>query len=405
MKIVIMNTVPYGSTGRIARDIGEQASARGHEVYLVHGWTKKKRRAKAEREIIATGFVSKLTHLLLAKMSGLDGCFSTLATLRFIRRLRRIQPDILHLHIMHDYFLNLPLLFRFIEKQRIRVVWTFHDCWALTGGCPYYSISQCDAWKTGCKACKAGKKYDRLHLGAPRKMWQQKKQFAAYDRMWLTAPSQWMATQVAGSVWRDRGCIVIPNGVDVQVFRRVESDFRQSIHCEKKHIVLGVAFGWGIRKGLDVFNELAELLPEQYQIVLVGTNADIDQRLNQRIMSIHKTENQAELAKIYSAADVFVNPTREEAFGVVNLEAIACGTPVITFNTDGAPEGVNEDSGYVVADKTAEGLLPYIREVCEKRPFNPEKMRQWISRFDEKACYQAYIDLYERIIQMEGNAG
>ncbi|MGN1367975.1 MAG: glycosyltransferase [Aristaeellaceae bacterium] len=400
MKIVIMNTVPYGSTGRIARSISEMARARGHEVSLVFGWTKKKRRAADDREIIATGLASKLLHLLLSKLTGLDGCFSALATRRLIRRLERIQPDIIHLHIMHDSFLHLPLLFQYIEKRKIRVIWTFHDGWTLTGGCPYYSISRCDGWQTGCQAC-GNRQYDRLHLNAPGRMWQLKRRIAAYDRLWVTAPSQWLADQAAMSAWRDKACFVLRNGVDLQTFHRVESDFRQRTHCENKRIVLGVAFDWGCRKGLDVFNALAGLLPENYQIILVGTNAEIDRCLDARILSIHKTENQGELAQIYSAADVFVNPTREEAFGLVNIEAIACGTPVITFDTDGAPEGVNPDSGIVVKERTAQGLLPHIREVCERPSFVPEKMQQWVRRFDEKVCYQAYIDLYEKMMQRE----
>ena len=399
MKIVIMNTVPYGSTGRIARNIGELAKREGNEVYLINGWTKNKRKSECDNEIIATSFLSKLINLCFSKLFGLDGCFSIIDTKQLISKLERISPDIVHLHIMHDSFLNLPILFKYFQKNKIQIVWTFHDCWAFTGGCPYFTISGCNQWKNGCEQCILFKQYDRLHYNAPQKMWKMKKTMSEYENIWITTPSAWLAGIVSDSMWSEKKLTIIKNGLNLNVFRHITNDFKKQINCEDKYLVLGVAFDWGKRKGLDVFNELADLLPENYQIVLVGTTERIDPQINSKIITIHKTSNQEELVRIYSACDVFVNPTREEVFGMVNIEAIACGTPVITFNTDGAPEGVNIDSGIVVDDKTAHGLLPVIQDVCENAEFDAMKMRQWAQEFDEEKCYKEYLELYKRIMQ------
>lgn len=392
MKIVIMNTVPYGSTGRISYNIGKKAKDKGHEVIIVNGWTKHRR--EDEDVIVATGFFSKAFHLLMAKITGMDGCFSYISTLKLIRKLNKFQPDIVHMHIMHDYFLHLNLLFSYFKKKRIKIIWTFHDCWAFTGGCPYFSISKCEQWKSGCTACPlSGNK----SVDAYQKMWDIKSRFAKNDNIWITTPSVWLAEMVSKSFWHDKTCLVIRNGLDLNVFHYRKSLIRDRIGLVQKYMVLGVAYDWGIRKGLDVFNELADLLPEEYRIVLVGTSGAIDAKINPKILSIHKTESQNELVEFYSAADVFVNPTREEVFGMVNIEAIACGTPVVTFRTDGAPEGVNDDCGIVVENRTAQGLVPFILEVCEKKDFDRDKMQSWINQFDENKCYNDYLDLYNNV--------
>lgn len=398
MKIVIMNTVPYGSTGRIARNISKKVQDQGNEVYLVNGWTKNKWKSKASNEIIATSFISKLINLCLSRFSGLDGCFSVIATWRIISKLKQIDPDVVHLHIMHDYFLNISLLFEYFKKKNVRVIWTFHDCWAFTGGCPHFSISECKQWRSGCENCIAKKQYDRIRINAPKKMWRIKRNLSEYDNVWITTPSSWLAEKVSMSIWHEKECAVIKNGLNLDVFHHLESDFKERIHCEDKYLVLGVAFDWGQRKGLDVFNELADLLPFNYQIVLVGTNKMIDSQVNNKIITIHKTSNQEDLVKIYSACNVFVNPTREEVFGMVNIEAIACGTPVITFNTDGAPEGVNSECGVVVDEKNAKGLLPVIQDVCESRSFDYSRMMRWVKNFDEQECYNDYLELYRKIV-------
>ena len=188
---------------------------------------------------------------------------------------------------------------------------------------------------------------------------------------------------------------VIYNGIDLSVFKPTESDFRAKYGLENKKIVLGVAFDWGVRKGLDVFVELSKRLSDEYRIVLVGTNDQIDSALPSNIISIHRTQNQRELAEIYTAADVFANPTREEAFGLVNVEALACGTPGVTFRTGGSPECYDDTCGVVVEKNDIDAMEREIRRICETHPYDIESCIKFAQGFDMYDRYREYIDLYQ----------
>jgi len=190
----------------------------------------------------------------------------------------------------------------------------------------------------------------------------------------------------------------IYNGIDLQIFRETGSDFRARYGLENKRIVLGVAFDWSFEKGLDVFLELAKRLDETYQVVLVGTNAEVDRTLPEHILSIHRTKNQKELAQIYSAADVFINPTREEVLGLVNLEALACGTPVVTFATGGSPECVDDSCGVVIPQNDVDAMEREIIRICTQSPYRKENCRKRAMAFDKQACLEQYIHLYKSII-------
>lgn len=398
MKIVIMNTVPYGSTGRISKNIGSKAEEAGDEVYYVYGWTKKKRTASNNNEIVATSFFSKAVHAILARLFGLDGVFSYLSTRKLIGKLKRINPDIIHMHIMHDYFLNLKLLYRYIEETGIKVIWTFHDCWSFTGGCMYFSVSECCEWRNGCKNCNYLKYRFKPMINSPHLMWGLKSQgLKSMKNLTVTVPSLWLEHIVNKSFYKDQTIKTIHNGIDLQKFQPHTSNFRQLYNIENKYVVLGVAFDWGYRKGLDVFLDLARILPEKYQIVLVGTKKEHQRILSQNIIAIPQTSDQTELIEIYSAADVFVNPTREEVFGMVNIEALACGTPVIMFDTDGAPEGIDESCGVVIKTKTPEVMAEEIIRVCTEKPFSATSCIDRARRFAESDCYKEYIKLYHSV--------
>lgn len=398
MRIVIINTVPYGSTGKISKNIGIKAEEIGDEVYYVYGWTKKKRRSNCKYEIIATSLISKALHGILSNIWGLDGLFSSLSTIKLIKKLKKIQPDLLHLHILHDYFLNIKLLYKYIEESGIKVIWTFHDCWSMTGGCMYFSMSQCMGWKNGCKDCEHKKYLMKLFLNSPRLMWQIKRKGLSFIKdLTITVPSNWLKQIVNKSIYHNQTVKVIHNGIDLKVFKPCHSDFRIKHNLENNYIVLGVAFDWGIRKGLDVFIELASLLPTEYQIVLVGVTAKQKSIIPNNILTIPKTSDMNELIEIYSSSDVFVNPTREEVFGMVNIEALACGIPVIMFDTDGAPESINESCGIVVKEKNAKALSQEIMRVCREKPFKKEFCIEKAKEFDESKCYAKYVELYHNI--------
>jgi glycosyltransferase involved in cell wall biosynthesis len=217
--------------------------------------------------------------------------------------------------------------------------------------------------------------------------------------MTVVTPSQWLADLVRESFLKDYPVTVIQNGIDLSVFHPAESDFRKKHGIpEEKFILLGVAFDWGVRKGLDVFLKLAEELdPDKYQLVLVGTNDAVDKQLPPHIVSIHRTQNQQELAKIYSAADLFLNPTREDNFPTVNMESVACGTPVLTFRTGGSPEMLDETCGAVVPCDDTEAFIREIQRIREERPFTAAQCVRKAASYDQNRKYKEYTDLYERI--------
>ena len=213
--------------------------------------------------------------------------------------------------------------------------------------------------------------------------------------MTIVTPSKWLSDLVKQSFLKDYPVKVINNGIDLSIFKPTQSDFRDHYGLVGKKIVLGVAYGWNYRKGLDVFIELQNRLPKNYQIVLVGTNKNIDGILPTNIISIHRTQSQKELAEIYSTADVFVNPTREEVFGLVNVEAIACGTPVVTFKTGGSPECIDDTCGSVVPCNDIDAMEMEIRRICEERPYSKEACIAHSKNFDMNARFQEYVDLYK----------
>ena len=253
----------------------------------------------------------------------------------------------------------------------------------------------CDQWKRdGCKACPQKRHFSWFFDRSSYLFAQKKALFVDLDLTVIT-PSQWLADEVSQSFLKDCRIKVIYNGIDLLVFYPQESDFRQKHGLENRFIVLGVAFDWSIRKGLDVFVELSKRLDERFQIVLVGTNDKVDKQLPDNILSIHRTQDQAELAAIYTAADVFVNPTREEVLGLTNIEANACGTPVITFNTGGSPECIDKYSGCVLEKGNIDMLESEIIRTCCRKGYFPEKCIDRAKAFDENKTFQEYIAEYE----------
>ena len=227
-----------------------------------------------------------------------------------------------------------------------------------------------------------------------KKQYKNKKEIFKDVNITIVTPTDWMTSVVKQSFLKDCDCVKLPYGLDVDLFKPTESNFREKYGLQDKKIVLGVAFGWGERKGLDVFIELSKRLPKEYQIVLVGTSDSVDKLLPSNIISIHRTSNQIELAEIYTASDVFANPTREETFGLVNIEALACGTPTVTFNAGGSPEAIDETCGAVVEIDDTDGIQREIIRICEQKPYSKECCRARAETFEKNKNYQKYLDLY-----------
>lgn len=401
MRIIEINAYDRGSTGRIMFNIAETAKKQGHEVicfstipFDVYGIAKKK---KLDGLYYFGGYFRNLIHYCLAQFNNGNGFFSPLTTYSLIRRIKKFQPDMIHLHNIHENCLSIPILFNFLKKNNIKVFWTFHDCWAFTGHCMHFDYTKCSNWKNSCIDCAYGKIAPRSRRSNSAKMWvKKKKYFSSLEDLTIITPSHWLADLAKQSYFNKYPIGVIHNGIDLQTFQPTESDFRKKYHCEDKFIVLGVAFSWGKRKGLDVFAELAERLGEKYQIVLVGDiNIATPPHLG-NIISISRTHNQKELAEIYTAADLFVNPSREEVFGTVNIEALACGTPVLTFKTGGNPEIPDATCGSVVPKDDIDAMFNEIIRISTERPFTEEACLQRAQAFNADVQFKEYVSLFEK---------
>lgn len=400
MKVAMINGGIFGSTGKIMLGIADIVEKNGEETFCASAVTATNKKREPSHEYYKIGtYYSRKFSVLFARITGRQNCYAKSATKKLLSQLNKFNPDILHLHNLHGDYVNLPLLFNYIKTNRIKVVWTLHDCWAFTGHCPHFTMIKCDKWKSGCYKCPQYNSYPKSLFDNSKKMYSLKKRlFTDIENLTIVTPSEWLAGLVRQSFLKDYPVKVINNGIDLTVFKPSESNFREKYNIGDKFIVLGVAFGWGKRKGLDVFIDLSKRLDnEKYQIVLVGTDDTIDKQLPKNIISIHRTQNQTELAEIYTAADLLVNPTREEVLGMVNIEANACGTPVLTFRTGGSPECINEQSGSVVDYDDIAALESEVKRICETSPFNKEDCIESAKKFDENERFLKYLKLYNEL--------
>lgn len=391
MKIVQINaTCGVGSTGKICVDISRILTENNIENFIIYS----SRSDGYELGIRCSNRKYLKLQALKSRIFGNYGFNSKMATRKMIDILERINPDIVNLHNIHGYDCDLEMLFTYFMKQKTKLIWTFHDCWAFTGYCPHFTMVKCNQWKKECVSCVQMHDYswfvDRSGI-----LFQKKKNLFKNLDMIIVTPSHWLADLVKQSFLKDYPVKVINNGIDLSVFRPSEGDFRKKYGLEDKKILLGVAFGWTIRKGIDVFCALAQRLSDEYQIILVGTNRQIEKKLPNNILSIHYTQNQEELAEIYTAADVFINPTREENYPTVNMESLACGTPVLTFRTGGSPEILDETCGSVVDCDDIDNLEKEIIRICNEKPYTKEACIKKAKGFDKNEKFKEYLELYE----------
>ena len=356
--LLSINSCNFGSTGTIMCQLSDVAEENGFKAFKAVPYSKSNIPKKDEKTIFIGNIIERNLHLLLSKYTGLNGCFSHIGTYFFLRKVKKLKPDVIHLHNLHSSYINLSMLFKFIKKHNIKTIWTLHDCWAFTGKCPHFQLSKCDKWKSGCNNCPSLLSYPPSKTDKTKKMYNLKKKwFTGVKNMTIVTPSEWLEALVKESFLKDYPVKVINNGIDLSVFKPTESSFRRDNNLEDKFIILGVAAPFTNAKGYDVFLELSKKIDDSKKIVLVGLTKEQISSLPANIIGIERTANQRELAKIYSAADVFVNPTREDNFPTVNMEALSCGTPVVTFNTGGSPEILDETCGVVVPCDDIDALL------------------------------------------------
>lgn len=399
MRIFEINSGNYGSTGNIMLSISEAAKNQGHDVCVAFRKSRSVTPTGEKNEVLIGNSFFGFTHRIIGEYLGLEGFGSIFSTLKLTKQIKKFNPDVIHLHIMHGWYVNFPVLFGFLKKFNKPVVWTMHDCWAFTGHCPHFQYIKCDKWQTECKNCPQYRDYPYSRIDTSKILYKYKKKyFTSINKLNIVTPSEWLADLVRKSYFSDKNISVINNGIDLSIFKPVQSNFRAENNINKDDfLILGVAFEWTNKKGVDVFRKLANDLPENFKIALIGVTEEIENELPENIIKIRRTQSKEELASVYSAADLFVNPTREETFPTVNIEAIACGTPVLTFHTGGSPEIIDENCGVTVECDDYEKLKNEIIKISQEKPFSREACLKRAQKFNMYEKFNEYVDLYEKL--------
>lgn len=337
-RILFMNSVCNGSTGTICKHLYSAAEKEGHTCCIAYGRGDK---PEGFNTIKIGNDIDVYLHVAKARLFDASGFGSKRATKQFIKNIEEFKPDIIHLHNVHGYYVNIEILFEYLkEHPEIKKIWTLHDCWAFTGHCAYYTYEKCDEWNKGCKGnCVNKNEYPKSILSNIEKNYKRKKvSFTGVENMILVTPSLWLKNEIEMSYLKEYQIKVINNGVDTKVFKHIDSDIKEKYNLVNKKIVLGVASVWDRRKGLDIFIELSKILEDEYKIVLIGLTEKQIKIIPNNIIGIKRTENVNELVEWYSTAYIYFNPTFEDNYPTTNLEAIACGTPVLTFDVGGSCE-------------------------------------------------------------------
>ena len=394
MKVLQINAVCGNcSTGKIAVDLYNVLEKEGNDCVIAYG-----RRGAPEgvKTIKICGKINNLFHIGISMIFDNSAFLSTWATHRLIKKIDEYDPDIIQLHSLLGYYINIEVLLKYLAKINKPVIYTMHNCWAITGHCTYFDYAKCDKWKTGCEHCPQKTTYPpSLIFDNSKKNYEKKKElFNNIKDLTLVTPSQWLADLVKQSYLKDKKVVVINNGINLEKFKPTQGDFRKKYNLENKFIILGVASVWEKRKGLESFIRLSKKLDENYQIVLVGLKKSQQKNIPQNIISIPRTESIEQLAELYTTADVFFNPTYEENFPTTNLESIACGTPIITYKTGGSVESVDKEWGYVVE----QGDVDSVEKIVKQLKGKPKKTKECLEsskQYDKELKFKEYIKLYE----------
>lgn len=392
MKLLQINvTANWGSTGKIAEQIGRLAIEKGWESYIAYG----RGEPDSDSQLLRIGSdLDMRLHGVETRILDNHGLASRKSTRTFIETIQQIAPDIIHLHNIHGYFLNYPLLFDFLKKWGGPVVWTLHDCWPFTGHCAYYDYAACNRWESACHNCPQLRAYPASFLcdRSAHNFEDKRKSFLECQNLTLVPVSEWLKKELNRSFLAGYRAITIHNGVDLNVFK-------PSLGAKESKTILGVASVWEQRKGLSEFINLRASLPTDYRIILIGLTKKQIKKLPEGIQGISRTENVGQLVDLYSKATVFVNPTLEDNFPTTNLEALACGTPVITYRTGGSPEAVDARTGIVVEKGNIKALTDAIKKICNSSDYHSEDCRHRAeSMFDRNVCFTRYLELYKTLL-------
>ena len=399
MKVLQINSVcGYGSTGRIVVDIHNELQKNGADSYIAYG----RKQCKLTENIIKIGMnFNFIKHLLLTTLFDLHGFGSKKETLKLINIIKEINPDVIHLHNIHGYYINIEALFNYFKYNNKKIVWTLHDCWSFTGHCAYFDYVDCNRWQHGCYKCPEQRVYPiSLGLDNSKNNYRKKKAlFTNVASMTLVTPSRWLKELVGKSFLSNYPIQVINNGVNLALFKTVDNNLRAKYSIGDKFVILGVANGWNRRKGLKYFKQLNKYLNKDEVIILVGVNKFQKLCLSKKIISIKKTKDVNELIAIYSLANVFVNTTLEDNFPTTNIEALACGLPIVTFASGGSGEVIDDSVGYTVEKGNIKQLLDRIRLIKGKAIDYKYTCRlKAETKYDKADRIKDYLALYEKLV-------
>lgn len=405
MKIVQINSIlNWGSTGKIAEQIGVCIQESGNTSYIVYGRDKGPLNTKSTP--VKTSYsLDVYCHKIRSLLFDGQGLGSKYSTKKLIIKLKQIQPDIIHLHNIHGYYLNYPLLFDYLRSSNIPVVWTMHDCWGFTGHCTYFDMVNCEKWKSVCHNCSNLCDYPKSFFDNSKRNYEKKKKiFTSLNNITMVPVSIWLGDLISQSFLGKYPIEVIHNGIDLSVFRIKENNLRSQLNLDGKIVVLGVSSnGFSGRKGLTDFHKLANELPSIYQIIMIGLSEEEMKSLPQNIIGLKRTTNVEELVDYYNLSDVFINPTYSDNFPTTNIEALACGTPVITYNTGGSPEAIDDFTGYVVQRGNIGDLKNAIEIIGSEFGKIKEQRQEYcrkraVEHFNKNERFNDYVKLYQRIL-------
>jgi len=401
MKVLQINTtLTSGSTGRLASGIGDFMMKHGHQSYIAYS---RKSSETESHEIKIGNKIDFYLHVLKTRLGDRHGFGSKSSTEGLVEKINLISPDIIHLHNIHGYFINVEILFKYLKNAHIPVVWTFHDCWPFTGHCSYFDAVNCYKWTSSCSKCPNKRAYPSSWLldNSRRNYIEKRNLFTSIETMILVSPSKWLADHLQKSILKQYEVRIINNGIDVNLFRPLSNNnIKAKYNLTNKKIVLGVANIWDKRKGLQDFVKLRSLLKPEIVIVLVGLTPDQIKDLPLGIVGLPRSETINDLVSLYSAADVFANPTYVDNFPTTNLEAQGCGTPVVTYNTGGCFETISELSGKVVNKGDHAELGSAIIEILQKgkEKYSNSCRAHALKSFDKSTRFQDYLDLYNSLL-------
>ncbi|WP_455674849.1 glycosyltransferase [Phocaeicola sp.] len=387
-----------GSTGRIAEGIAHLALSDGFECYTAYGrWAN-----RSDTHLYKIGNkIDIYFHVIQTRLFDRHGLASKRTTRKLIEDIGRVQPDIIHLHNIHGYYLNYPILFNYLSQLDIPIVWTLHDCWSYTGHCVHYTAVGCEKWRHGCFACPNLADYPQSLLwdssGSNYKL--KKDCFTSVKNMTIVTVSNWLASEVRESFLGKYPIKTIYNGLDIRKYHPIPVE-KSKYGWKDKFVILGVATFWNQRKGLDDFIRLVEMLADDELIVLVGLSKEQIRKLPNKIIGLERTENVQQLVELYSLADVFMNFSVEETFGLTSIESMACGTPALVFDSTACPEVVNKDVGFVVSPHDMTAVQDVIKQIRRlgKNAYS-QKCRSYVLRkFNDRDRYEEYVSLYHKLL-------